>query len=178
MQLYSEQDKTPQILAVAPYDDQLTHTCDLFLRQGNIITTLGFKYIYDDSYYHKEGVPMLVHWNLKTRERSYQPLTLFTGELCLWADDNFCIEASRLEGNTCTVVLQDGTVILIDITTGEGMVQGMIPMPGSGSFGTTFVIQDNFAYLFTIQDPYACFTSADLSKVLTERWKHSASAHR
>lgn len=165
MQLYSEQDKTPQILAVAPYDDQLTHTCDLFLRQGNIITTLGFKYIYDDSYYHKEGVPMLVHWNLKTQERSYQPLTISTGEPRLWTDDDFFVKASQFEGDTCTVVLRGGMVMSIDMSTGNSEVQGMIPIPESGSFvGTAFVIQDSFVYLLTISDPSACTTSADLSR--------------
>lgn len=163
-QLYSEQDKTPQILAVAPYDDQLTHTCDLFLRQGNIITTLGFKYIYDDSYYHKEGMPMLVHWNLETQERSYQPLMLSTGEPRLWTTDDFLIEASRLEGNTCTVVLRGGMVMSIDITTGDSEVLGMIPAPQSDSFGTAYLIQDNFIYMLTVQDPVACITSADLTR--------------
>lgn len=164
MQLYSGQSETPQVLAVAPRDHELTDTCNLFVRQGNTVTTLAFKYSDDDIAYPRQGTPVLVHWNLETQERSYQPLILSTGEPRLWTTDDFLIEASRLEGNTCTVVLRGGMVMSIDITTGDSEVLGMIPAPQSDSFGTAYLIQDNFIYMLTVQDPVACITSADLTR--------------
>lgn len=161
VKIYPQPNNKPEIVAAVKGDECVSlANRELQLYQGKIycptfMRTNPLARI-EEGKNPKEGIPILVVWDLATGEKSYLPLKDNQGNPLPMVDDDDSLMQGQLDGSTYHFVTHSGRVYVVDLETGIGRHLFDIPLPSKEEYGlpaSKYVIHGDYVYALNVREP-------------------------